>query len=280
MNSTFKDSQPDWSDWDINNGGVDIQLFYRIDYVLSLTVHSLGLVGNLVMLVVYSLSRKLSKMSISVYFMFVAVICAYHNIFTLARYFSPVDRLIDESNILCKLNVYLFFYLKPISAWLEILAGLDRFLSILYPFRFKFLKRPKVQVIFVVSVIFYNTCCYAKILFETNLVLNYDYYSLQYYSWCPIFLSYELSMLDFLNGAAIPFVLMSILSMLTVSGVIQAHARIRLSTPNDSHSRRTLVHDVKFGVTMIVLNVLFVLFNSPYRLYYLLDIYLSIYDRS
>lgn len=251
---------------------INYRLLFRFENSIRITLHSLGLVGNLLLLIVYFVG-SLRKMSISVYFRCVAVLSLCQNIYELARYLFPIDGLEARLEILCKLSDFYFIFSKPTSAWLEILAGLDRFLTIVYPHKFKFLKRPLVQWILVASVIIYNVGCYAKILVDTQLEIIYDEYSSYGNSTeCFLNISHELNLLDLVNGAAIPFASMGVLSILTLLGVRRAHSQIDSSIANPTHRRRTIVHDIKFGLTMIVLNILFFIFNLPYRLYYILDL--------
>lgn len=249
----------------------ELSWFLQIVFILSIIIHCLGLVGNLLMLLVY-FSGSLHKMSVSVYFRCMAVLCLFQNTYELARLTTPLRRVESQFEIVCKLSDFYFLYSKPTSAWLEILAGLDRYLTIVYPYRFKFLKRPHTQYFLITAVILYNAASYAKILFDTRLQTSYDEETHENRSVCQIFVPYELSILDFVNGAAIPFVSMSVCSILTLVGVRRAHAQIKSSLASHSSRRRTRIHDLKFGVTMIFLNILFVAFNSPYRFFYILDL--------
>lgn len=270
MNFTFNATIQDEGGESNSDEITDWEFYHEFEYYLRLTIHVLGLVGNLLMLVTYY-SGSLRKMSISVYFRWVAVLCAYQNIDELARYFLHTSRLQNKWEILCRINSFLYLFLKPTSAWLEILAGLDRYLTIVYPYKFKFLKKRLAQFILVASVIVYNSACYAKVFVDSHVEI-YDYaYSSEPGLLCQIFVFFDSSLIDLLNGAAIPFIVMGISSMLTFLGVRRSHAQIKSSIANESHRRRKLVHDIKFGVTMIVLNILFVLLNSPYRIYYIIE---------
>lgn len=249
----------------------ELSWFLQIVFVARIIIHCLGLVGNLLMLLVY-FSGSLHKMSVSVYFRCVAVVCLFQNTYELARLITPLRRVESECELVCKLSDFYFLYSKPTSAWIEILAGLDRYLTIVYPYKFKFFKQPLIQYFLIATVILLNAASYAKILLDTHLEIRYDEGTHENRSVCEIFVSNELSILDFVNGAAIPFVLMAVFSILTLVGVRQAHAQIKSSLANQSARRRTRVHDIKFGVTIIFLNVLFIAFNSPYRFFYILDL--------
>lgn len=254
----------------------DLRIFIQLEYALKLTFECLGIVGNLLMFVVYS-SGSLRKMSISVYFRSVAFLCAFQNIYELSRYFLPTNSLENKHELVCKLSSFFYSFLKPTSAWLEILAGLDRYLTIVYPFRFNALKKRLTQSLLVAFVIVYNTACYAKILINAELLYSFYEDLDEYSSVCVNIVTTDLSLLDFLNGAAIPFCLMGIISILTFVGVRLAHSQVKSSFVNKSRRHRKLFNDIKFGMTMIVLSILFVLFNAPYRFYYILGLNLFEY---
>lgn len=237
---------------------------YSIDLNVKISIQSLGLVGNLLMFAVYFKS-SLRKMSISVYFRCMALLGVCQYVVNLTGCLCPTCFL-EESTVFCRLFGFLLFYLKPTLAWLEILAGLDRFVTIVFPFQFKFLKRSRTQVILSAIVLSYNAACYWKILFQTY----------EHFTECSIDFPDYLRKLDFINGAAVPFVMMAILSGATFVGVVRAHSRIRSAsvnsqTPSNYFNNRKLVRDIRFGVTMIVLNVSFLLLNLPKRLFFNLD---------
>lgn len=237
---------------------------YTIDLIVKISIQSLGLVGNLLMFAVYFKS-SLRKMSISMYFRCMAVLGVCQSVVNLAGWLCPV-LFLEESAVFCRLFGFLLFYSKPTLAWLEILAGLDRFLTVVFPFRFKFLKRSRTQVVLSAIVLSYNAACYWKILFQTY----------QHFTECSIDFHGYLRKLDFINAAAVPFVVMGFLSVVTLVGVLRAHLRVRSAsvtskTPSNYSNNRILVRDIRFGVTMIVLNVSFLLMNLPYRVFFNLN---------
>lgn len=88
---------------------IDLDLFYKVEYYLEIIIHCVGLVGNLLMLVVYY-NGTLRKMSISVYFRCVAVLCVIQNVYELTRYFLPTNRVENETDILCRLGNFFYFF--------------------------------------------------------------------------------------------------------------------------------------------------------------------------
>lgn len=75
----------------------------------------------------------------------------------------------------------------------------------------------------------------------------------------------------FFNSAVIPFILMTILSIATTVGVIRVHKRVRLSRKNESTANRAQIRDIKFGITLVILNILFLILNIPSKLLFIFD---------
>lgn len=80
---------------------------------------------------------------------------------------------------------------------------------------------------------------------------------------------------DLIDGSVVPFVAMFFLSLSTFVGVLRAHRRIRssaLSQVQQHGSNRTLIRDLRFGATMLVLNVAFFVCMVFWRLNYCLSL--------
>lgn len=240
---------------------IDINLLNKVDSIILVSIQYIGLVCNILMLVVFQ-GRNLRKLSVSTYIQCLAFFCACHNAFYLFSYYAPVNYP-DKSEILCRLKGFFYLFLQPVSAWFEVVASFDRFLTILFPVKFGFFRKLKLKLFIIVLVVIMNAACYFSFLYDDQLhaVHMRDPSN----SECVIFLEYEITLLDFFNGAAMPFVFMIAASIATFAGVRIAHKRVR-SVGQDERSRRTRMRDIRFGVTLIVLNACFVLFNLPHRL--------------
>lgn len=240
--------------------------YFEFEKNLRLTILMLGLVGNFFMFVVYYQSN-LSKLSVAIYFRALAFFCACQSIQNFITLFLEEDAHVDSSLIVCKIIGYLSTMLTPLAAWFEMAAGLDRFFSIVYPTRFKIWLCKIFHQVSVSTIIIYNMIFYSHLLFDYQLFM--DYYLMpngsDTISFCRVADDNPIKYTDFENGVALPITFMVISSIATFVGVLQAHKRVKFAI---SRKDRLLARDLKFGITMIVLNVLFVLFNVPYRLYF------------
>lgn len=77
-----------------------------------------------------------------------------------------------------------------------------------------------------------------------------------------------------MNSSAVPFAFMFVLSVTTFVGVLLARRRVHSSNMSNGScasepaNRRTRIRDMKFGTTIIVLNLFFMFSNFPHRIYY------------
>lgn len=250
--------------------------FEKFDNVFCVIVHSLGLVGNISMLIVYN-QANLCALSVSVYFRFMAVICASHNLMYILQFFFDEQMFaFENSQVGCKLINYLLFVLAPMAVWLEVLACLDRFLTIVFPLRLRFIGRASVQRVAIAGIVIFNSSVYSIVLINSKRVTWLVGPQIEK-TFCSIQSLQIVNFIDFLAGSAIPFVLMVVLSILTILGVVKARKRVEALTNRAARVKR----DLKFGVTICVLNLVFFLFNFPYRLIFAIDInpFSSKYDR-
>lgn len=243
---------------------IDIAIYFKV------IVQSIGIVGNLLMIAVYARGTHLSTLSVSAYFQCQAFFCASHNLNNLLV--SLVDySFVDQSNAACKLIIFYKSIITPISYWFELVASLDRFLSIVFPVKFRFIQKARTQRIVVLAVVLFHIACYSPILFVFKLIKqdNADLGERADVYVCEFTLLDYLNILDFINYTAFPFVAMFLLSVATLVGVLQAHRKMKSAV--GSHNR-TSIRDIKFGITILAMNFIFFILNFPFCLYNLTNI--------
>lgn len=234
----------------------DIYMSINIEKTLQIAFHSLGLIGELLMFVVYY-QTSLRKLSVSVYFRSMALV----GIFQSAFYFTVMEILNSDFTIpIIQAAVYINNLYVPISAWLEVAASFDRFVTISFPMRFRFTKKPLVQRATVLILIIYNMAFYANTINSGRK---------KFANWKDRlgFLN-TLWLMDLLNGSVVPFTLMMIISVAMLVGVVRVHHRLnsRQGARNVTSAQQKLMRDIKFGVTIVVLNLLFFIFIGLNRL--------------
>lgn len=253
----------------IGDAPINVQLFRRINVFILVAIHSAGVVTNLLMFVVFY-RDNLRKLSVSTYIRWLAFFCVCQHSYCLLVYYTPTSYA-NQYEILCRLKAFFYFFIQPVCAWFEVAASLDRLLTIVYPNKSSLTSKTLHRRSLALSIIIFNLACYFNVLFDNPLTYTF-YRDKVVSSACFIFIAKKEVIVDFIIGAAVPFILMAGLSVATFLGVLKSHVRAQ-SMELENTIRRKRSRDIRFGVTIIVINVVFVLFNLPHRLVYVLDNY-------
>lgn len=236
---------------------------FQIFLYCTLILVPLGLAGNTLMYIIFA-RKGLKNLSLSIYFRAMAIVNLFITI-NWAKIFLmyEFDYYITERAIfLCKSINYLIFAAGPISAWIQVATGIDRFLTIIHPNRFKITQKYSFQVAVIAVIFAYNMIFYFHMLFDLELIYDNSSNS----SSCWSYDSQAISISDFVNTALLPFSLMFASSVATIYGVIASRRRLRKDTDFRKYSPqdcRVFARDVRFGITIIVLNVIFFVTNAP-----------------
>lgn len=254
MNSTLS-SQPD--------------LVHKSLLYASLLLVVIGLPGNVLMFAIFS-RQTLSKLSVSVYFRAMALSNLFININWLKK-FSEYQYgfvVIDQSDFLCKSVMFTIYTISAMAAWFMVVAGLDRFIVIVYPNRFLFIQKPRFTLSIVVLITIYNIIFNFHILFDTSLTLIANYTdtantTMVYECDWPLKTVFYISIL--VNSTIIPFTIMTASTIGMCLVVNNSRNRMRQISNNSSsfdNTRLKKMRDLRFTVTMIVMNVVFLVLNA------------------
>lgn len=235
----------------------------RIEYILKTTIQCFGLIGSLLMLVVYY-QASLRKLSLSIYFRYAAAICAYRSIdqLVLNQFYVDLARI---SQIFGDLAFYLSNLFVPISVWLEVAVSLDRLVTILFPYRFTFIQKKLFKCLVIAGIFVANMGLYLFHLIGTGYLFLISGISENDTAGRLTIRNFK-NILDLVSSAAIPFAIMLVSSIAILAGVLKARRRINTTGLGRTALHRKLLRDINFGVTMIVLNVLFFIFIGIYRM--------------
>lgn len=247
---------------------MNLREFVRIFFYVRYLFQILGVFGNAFMFALY-FKPQLRKLSVAFFFQALALTHFCINIeWLLLDIFKNFDKQNSETS--CKFLSYLSYILAPISAWVEVAAGFDRLFNILFSTRFHVLKTVRFRIILIILIVVYNMAFYFKIFLDYKL-FYYHYSStnalISSYSVCGTNSKIEIKYAHFFNSTAVPFLLATISSLLTFVGVLRVRKRVSASSSSPSASRTTtLVRDMRFGVTIIFMNMSFFVLNCPFRL--------------
>lgn len=242
--------------------------YLQIESLMSKTIRSIGLIGSVLMFAVYS-QQSLRRLSVSVYFRYMAIVCFTSNVFSFIQFdpSNPSKNFFFDFKVIYKISNFLTNLLVPISVWLEVLASLDRLVTILFPFRFKWIQNTYIQLVTIASIVIYNMLIYVYNLIERYFL--FDIFQIARNVRNQKKLENIIRIVDLMSSSVVPFIIMLGSSIVIFVGVVRVHRRIKSSSImfGISSSQRRLLRDIKFGLSMIILNVLFFIFIVAYRLH-------------
>lgn len=239
----------------------------------SLLIVLIGVPGNILMFIVFFIS-SLRKLSVSMYFRAMALANIYININWVEKFLNNQFGFvfINQSNFACKASYFTLYVAFSFAAWLMVAANLDRFLVIAYSTRFQFIRKNYFPLGVVLFILIYNILFYAIILVQAKLNPTFDYLSdnstnIKMTCFPDDYLnSFLFFVTDMINSTVIPFLF---IIFFTISTLIAVHDSHRQMQRGDYSSRlnHKKIRDLKFAVTMILTNVIFLALNAPYAMY-------------
>lgn len=220
---------------------------------------SIGIIGNILMFIVFYQSASLSKLSVSTYFLAMSLANLFINLTWLKFFFEALLNFYtaSRSNFLCKSNTFSVYMVSSTASWFLVAPGLDRFLTIAYPTRFQFMQRARFPLYTVICITIYNSLFYSHLLFDAHLTeISNSTYSCVY-STTFLILS------DLINGTILPFFIMIISTFGMIVVVYKSRLRMKkFQKPSKSNNKR-VKNDLKFAASMIITNIVFLVTNAP-----------------
>ena len=172
------------------------------------------------------------------------------------------------STFACKLYEYTNFMICSISSWLLVLISVERCLTIVFVNRMKILGNRKFEFFLIAFVIICNFLLYTPFLLyqelqqtitnktnsnETQIEFSCDFSELEYIQ--------TFYLMDMINSTLVPYGIMVVSSIILIVFVIKSRMRIKHLT--NSKARKSLIKEIRFGMTILLLNFFFVILNLP-----------------
>lgn len=253
----------------------------------------LGITGNIVLFLLFSVRGNLNKLVISVYFRALAlanlIMCVNWLVEILENVYS--FSLTNRVELLCRVLHFLVDSTAPMSAWCLTAADIQQFIAIAYPTRLIRLRKPRSAVVLLATLFVISMLVYSHDLFDYNLARanfsNNSRTNKTHSTTCRQNANFNVNELaDMVGITLVPFAIMLATSVSTLVVVVRSHRRTRRHhhtssscqhTNNNSHneSRTTTQRDIKFGITMISLNLTFLLMNQPLHVFNTINLYFS-----
>ncbi len=242
-----------------------LDFFFK--HLLPVPLILAGLATNLFIILTYS-RPKFRKTSIRHIWRLLAAIDAFCLLQLLRHYikYQFGITLEETSPALCKLLIY-FSHISAISAHLLVYISIDRMLTILFPHLIKALKRH--QAIILLSIVGFNLSFFSQRLVYQVLVSEANTTNatcMKSATYKTAFLVFE--WLDLAIASILPFAVMILCTLFLTLSIQQSRSRI--ITPRCSTAaRRRINKDIKFAVTLVLLDVTFIVTNLPIQVFFL-----------
>lgn len=257
-----------------------LELFLQYWY---LAIGIVGLASNVLMFIVFN-GRALRKNSVSIYFRAIAISDIAMNLIFLKYFhsYASKSKFENASVFMCKTTVFVISALSPIPAWFLVTASFNRFITIVFPMKFALLKKAQFARILITFILIFNMAIYAFLFVNANLLKNSSSISSNVSkqnnmtSWNETLAYCDVDkestgvflILDFVNTTVAPFTILLASTVATLIGVQLVHKRAQKyrgssSKSKSHHHHHHQVRDLKFAITMIILNVVFLVFKIP-----------------
>ena len=243
---------------------------FIITYCMIPSVWFLGFIGCTLGLIVFSRDhmRKIGP------------ITAYRLLFMsdivnmIQMYDSFINQLTGISlnslnDIGCKLLTYVNYFTLNLSPMLIIYISIEKLVAIKYPSKKYILRKKKYQLLYFFCILFSNMCIYLPSLFmykSIEMVVYNDTNLTIYKSVCLYADSYSqqiISKIYLIDKVVIPFILMTLCSVLLIISVFKLRQRIIQNFLNNQQETNNYKKDIRVAVTSLLLNIIYLVLNAP-----------------
>jgi hypothetical protein len=174
-----------------------------------------------------------------------------------------------ESVLVCKFYQFCNFALDALGAWCLVYISVEKFVNIAFHSKRFIFKRTKNQIIFLILLCLCTIIYNINVLFSVDILVfsdddNNNNSSSSSSSFCFTIDNEQaliLVYMDLVKLIILPFSLMIIFSILLIISIFKSRSRVNI---NDSiRERKRLFKDIKFSISLISMNLLFILLNLP-----------------
>ena len=248
-------------------------LFTSLYYCYPVIV-AIGTIANFLSFIIFS--RKRFRNTIFATYFRILLIMDTIGLVYLAMgkflYFKSKIHIRDFNVTLCRLTLLLAYSIPPISAYILVAISIDRWLTITKPDVLPIKKKSSFQVCVCIVIVLANLIYNGQLFFSYLGVDITDETRMKFLNRskpvCLIPYPDTLNMMDLINSTIIPFLLMFIFTSLTIKFVFDSRKKTSESTiSNQMNSNNPgRKRDIKFAITSITFNIIFLILNFPFGL--------------
>jgi hypothetical protein len=243
---------------------------------LAIPTLTMGLVGSFLSFLVFS-REKFSTNSISIYFRALAVSDTVILIYPMIIWtlFTFNIHIPSQSDLSCKINLYIHVGFTPISIWILVAFSLDKMIHVLQrAASFAFIKKRSFQLTIVLSIGAFHSLLYlfVPILLKLKQRPNTTHDEPPYFACNFPNLDHYRFVMGFyiLEAAILPSGVMLVTTVFTVKRLFQSRNNLERTQNWQLKERRA--KDVKFAMNSIFLNVFSAILQTPIALQFILII--------
>ena len=237
--------------------------FNKVILISRLAIVSIGSFGNILSFIIFS-RKTFRNNSISTYFRALAI----SELLLLVQLILDVYELIYKGHLhnvsdgVCKIMYYLSIQYGAIPGWILAAVSIDKMLSI-RTHQMPFLKDKRFQWSVVAAIALFNLIFYVEILISLRLVPVFFFPPFYLCELATISYFFALIIAMIVESCLIPFLIMLVSSIVTIRWLFASRKRFG----NVDKQRRN--RDKKFAISSLILNVFYVLFKSPFFVFYI-----------
>jgi hypothetical protein len=243
---------------------------FFINYVFAPVILLIGLFGNIMGLIIVG-KKKLVKIGPVIIYKCLFVsdnIYLIQIIFTYMPYAFNFDP-INLSNIGCKIYNFFSYGLDALSPWCLVYISIEKFISVAYPNKRFIFKKNKNQIIYFILLFLFN------ILYHLNIPFSMEIFRVDFdnSSSCDFINNNGIIInnMDLVNCVLAPIFLMILFSLLLIIFIFKSRRRVHLN--NSDREIERLKRDIKFSISLLSINLLFILLNLPFTIFIVLPYY-------
>jgi hypothetical protein len=230
-------------------------------------VVSIGILGNIISFIVFS-RKTFRNNSISTYCRALAVLDCF-TIIQLIRdvysYFN-ITAFFDLSDATCKIFYYFSMQYTGIPGWILVAFSVDKTFNMKVSSP-RILKSKLFQWSVVAAIVIFNLLFFIELLISLEVepfifIPSIQFCNFPFLSYLNVFIYVLIA-----QSCAIPFGIMIVSSIITIRLLWKSRGSIE-RIGHVEKKRRS--RDIKFAISSVTFNVLFIVFKTPFLIYYLL----------
>ena len=250
---------------------------FFLNYIFPLFIFLIGWLGNIFSLIVLS-NKELKKIGPKIIyqylFIFDSIVLLY--VITINLQLAYNLNVAIFYSLICKLYSYFNYPLGVLSPFLIVYISIDRYISIKYPARRFFLRKPKIQhiyfwLVFITSHLYYSPAAFFYDISSESLSNTTTS------SPSCFFDNNEskilVAIMDLAFRVIIPFTMMFVLTGLLIKSIFESRNRIVENFLAEQN--RTFYKEIKLSFSSILVNLIYIFTQFPTTITYYYPQYFS-----